>query len=95
MLGAADPKNGPAIRGGLDKDDKITTLAIDPRERGTNNILGADEEPLALRDPVTLKKGAVIDQKEVECLAVSPDGKLIAVGDSDGVIRLHPSPAKK
>ncbi len=95
MLGAADPKQGPAIRTGLDSDDKITTLAIDPRERGTNNLLGAESEPLALRDPLTLKKGIVLDEEGVECLAVSPDGKFIAVGGSKGVIRLHPSPAKK
>lgn len=95
MLGGADRKSGgTSIATGLDKGDKITTLPIDPRERGPNNILGVERPPLALRNPITLK-GAAIEQKEIESLAVSPDGKLIAVGESNGVIRLHATPELK
>jgi WD40 repeat protein len=96
MLGSGEGKSGgAAVATGLGKGDKVTTLAIDPRERGPNNVFGGGWPPLALRDPITLKKGVAIDQKEVECLAISPDGKLIAVGELNGLIRLHPNPETK
>jgi WD40 repeat protein len=96
LLGGADRKPGStAFAAGLDKGDKVTTVAIDPRERGPNNILGAEREAVALRDPGTLKKGVVLDEKGIESLAVSPDGKFIAVGGADGTIRLHQVPEKK
>ena len=96
MLGPGEGKPaGVAFATGLHKGDRVATLAIDPRERGRNNVIIGEWPPPALRDPVTLKKGAVLDQKELESLAVSPDGKLIAVGEPNGMIRLHPTPEMK
>ena len=96
MLGTGEGKpGGAAVATRIDKGDQITTLAIDPRERGPNNVFIGDWPPPALRNPITLKKVVVIDQKDLESLAVSPDGKLIGVGESDGVIRLHPIPEIK
>jgi hypothetical protein len=43
----------------------------------------------------TLKKRDNIEQKDIASLTVSPDGKLIAVGEYKGSIRLHPTPEVK
>ncbi|MGF1578429.1 MAG: WD40 repeat domain-containing protein [Gemmataceae bacterium] len=79
----------------LNKNEKITTIAIDPRERRSNNIVGGDENPpVMLRDPETLQKGVVIDHKKGEIVAVSHDGRFFAVGGKDGVVQLQRTPRR-
>jgi WD40 repeat protein len=96
MLGSEeDRSDGAAFVKAIDKGDWIATLAIDPRERESNNIIVGQWPPPALRDPITLKKGMVLDQERFESVAASPDGKLIAVGESNGMIRLHRTPERK
>jgi WD40 repeat protein len=86
---------GAAISTGLGKNDKLTSVAVDPRERGSNNVFRGDPPPLTVRDAKTLKELEAIDDKDVESLAVSPDGKLIAVGGSNGLLQLYQTPMTK
>lgn len=80
---------------GIGKDDKLTNIAIDPRERGTNNIFGGEYPPFTVRDPKTLKQLAAIEEKlGIESLAMAPDGKLVAIGGRDK-IQLFAIPEQK
>ena len=96
MLGSEEDKpGGVAFAKRLEKGDRVATLAITPASAGGMTSSSGSGRRRPCGDPITLKKGVVIDQKELESLVLAPDGKLIAVGESNGMIRLHPTPEMK
>jgi WD40 repeat protein len=69
---------------------KVTKVRIGPGKREANNVIGdgSDDTRLTLRDPATLKALKSFEEG-FEVLAISPDGKEVAVGQHDGVVRFY------
>jgi WD40 repeat protein len=92
-----DSEPGHGISQGMRKGEKVESFTIDPGLRGPNNIIGGGTDPtLTLRDPAALQERAKFDGvKSAAVLAFSPEGALLASGDTAGVVRLHRVPPPK
>jgi WD40 repeat protein len=71
---------------------KIEVVTLDPGKKGPNNEImfnggGRVDHRLTVRDPATLKEVVRDEDKSVGVVAFTPDGRVLAAGRADGVIR--------